>query len=80
MQSNFFSNNTEQYIFWRLITYIFLGLSKDPNIENKTPSEFIFWIISLTLPSNFKCMRWSFREKKELNPSKQNTCRFFLKN
>lgn len=49
MQSNFFSNNTEQYILWRLITYIFLGLSKDPNIENKTLSEFIFWTISLTL-------------------------------
>lgn len=59
--------------------YIFLGLSKDQNIENKTPGELIFLTISLTLPLNFKCMRWSFREKKELNPSKQNTCRFFLK-
>lgn len=47
-----------------MITDIFPGLSKDPDPENKTPSELIFLTISLTLPLNFKCMRWSFREKK----------------
>lgn len=80
MQSNFFSNNTEQYIFWRLITYIFLGLSKDPNIENKTPSELIFLTISLTLPLNFKCMRWSFREKKRVESVKTKKMLIFFKN